>query len=470
MTRWDAAAHRTAELDLLSAVSVVMHNASTEAAPVRQRTEGEAAFGQRWEAYAKRCGFATFRTVFGHARVINARTRLERFARDVQRCGGYRPGKPHGPARDREAWPAFQAATARDAHRFGTYSDEALAVLCVERKAYALKIMRQRWDGEDCGPATRLSLARDIEGVQREMVRRGLLDATDHDKVNAEPVREDVPECEEATRAPAPTSVSARDAAETAILAALNACLDDAAQRYPKVGRLMPAVRFDVRGQRCLAQAVRKGKAYSLRFNLAFLASHPEHVLRSTIPHEVAHLVADASGHGFRHCAHWRAICVALGGNGKRLSRLEPTAAPAPAPTPVPARPLRAVPPSPVPALRADAVEHVEAIETTDGRLVLAVFDEDIELLGLYEGFESRILAPQALRVALAAPAAGAIHGWPAACADAQATYDRLTEHRGDYNVIGRWSRDEGLDLIELKLSRLLGRGPRAILGRPLAA
>ena len=84
----------------------------------------------------------------------------------------------------------------------------------------------------------------------------------------------------------------------------------------------------------------------------------------------------------------------------------------------------------------------------------------------------SIVLAALALAAlaALAAPAGGAIAGWPPACENPQAAYDRITEHRWDYNVIGRWSRDEGLDLTELKLSRLLGRGPRASLGlRPAA-
>ena len=485
MTRWDAAAHRAAELDLLSAVSVALQTATEEPMPARPAPD----YAARVEAYAKRAGMLQVRTPFGFLRVLKNRARLERFARDVRNGGGFRPSKPHAIGRDRETWQAFQPATAEDARRFGCYSNDELVAMCAERKAYALKIMRQRWQGADCGPSVRLDLAWDIEVVQREMVRRGLLDATDHDKVNAAPVQEDVPECERIAPA-APAPASAEDAAQDAILAALNTCLDEAACKYPQLGRLNPAARFDMRG-RALGMAVAKRNKdgthdYAVRFNLRTYGDRLDYLLQSTVPHEVAHLVAHALGFGFHHNAQWREICVALGGNGHRLACLTgtratltsaPASLPAPAaPAPAPrARKLRVVPP-PAPAAPAPAatgpetVEFVEAIETTDGRLVMAVFDDDIELLGLFEGFESRIRAPQTLREALAAPAAGACGDWPAACSDAQGTYDRLTEHRWDYNVIGRWSRSEGLDLTELKLSRLLGRGPRAILGPPLAA
>lgn len=344
VTRWDGAAHRAAELDLLSAVSVATHKASTEPAPVRQRTEGSDEFTKRWRAYVKRCGVATFRTVFGQARVIKSRERLERFARDVQRCGGYRPGKPQAIGRDRESWQAFQPATYRDTAKLGRYSDDALSALLAERKAHALEHMRGRWRGADCSPSMRLSIAWDIEVVQREMVRRGLLDATDHDKVNAEPVFTEVDACD------------------------------------------------------------------------------------------------------------------ALAATGPATSGKPRAVKTPPPPQPSPARATQ------------DAVEFVEAIETNDGQLFMAVFDDDLVFLGLYAGFESRIRTPQDLRAALAAPAGGAIAGWPPGCENPQAAYDRITEHRWDYNVIGRWSRDEGLDLTELKLSRLLGRGPRASLGlRPAA-
>ena len=115
-------------------------------------------------------------------------------------------------------------------------------------------------------------------------------------------------------------------------------------------------------------------------------------------------------------------------------------------------------------------MEYVEAIESADGRLVLVAFDDDAELLGLHEGFEHRIRKPQDLRAALQALSAGDTLGWPPASATAQATYDRLTARQRDYSVIGRWSRDDGLDLRELRLSRLLGRDPRCMLASPLAA
>ena len=327
-TKWDAAAHRQRELDLLSEVSHALQHASAAPPPVPRRTETQAAFGKRMTDYVKRCGTVEFRTVYGFARVINSRERLQRFARESQRCGGYRAGKPHPIGRDRESWKAFQPATFADARRLSLHSDDDLAALVASRKALAVSTMRERWQAAGCSPSVLLNMAWEIEVAQREMVRRGLLDATDHDKVNA-------PALEEGA-----DSAPVRVAAE----------------------------------QDCRASA--------------------------------------------------------------------PDAA---------------------------QVDAVEAIETADGRLIMAVFDEEFELLGLYVGFESTIRTPQDLREALQAPAAGAIEGWQPASGDAQAAYDRLTEHRHAYNVIGRWFREEGLDLRELGMSRLLGRSPRAMLATRLA-
>lgn len=338
ITRWDTVAHRDAELDLLSAVSVAMQNATAEAPPAQERRETSDGFAARMTAYVKRAGMLDVVTPHGRMRVLRSRSRLERFARDVQRCGGFRPGKPHAIGRDREDWQAFRPATEQEARRFGAYSSEALTALLAERKAYALKIMRQRWQGMDCSAPVRLNLAWDIEVVQRELVRRGLLDATDHDKVNAEPQRDNLAEPAHAA-APKPRPLRA----------------------------------------------------------------------------------------------------------GKHSAPVAPAAAPR-------------------------AVEAVEAIETIDGRLVIVLFDDEIELIGVHEGFEDRIRSPQDLREMLTAASTGHAAGWPPASEDAQATYDRLTEYRHDYNVIGRWSQDAGLDLTELSFSRLLGRGPRAILGPRLAA
>lgn len=120
-------------------------------------------------------------------------------------------------------------------------------------------------------------------------------------------------------------------------------------------------------------------------------------------------------------------------------------------------------------AMCADDVEFVEVIEAGSA-LVVAVFDEEFALLGLFEGFQDRIRIGQDVRAVLAAPAAGATQDWPVPCATGQATYDRLTSRESAYSVIGRWTRQTGLDLSELRLSRLLGRGPRCILASPLAA
>lgn len=339
--QWDTGAMRAAELDLLSNISIAMQTASTDPAPVKQRVETSSGFQVRFAKYAATCGMVEFKTPHGNVRLLNQRERLERFARDVHRCGGYRPSRPHGIGRERESWQALQPATERDTIRLGRLPDDELATLLATRKAHALDIMRKRWQGADCSAHVRLMLARDIELVQREMVRRGLLDATDHDKVNAEPVQETVD-------APPPVAV---------------------------------------------------------------------------VP-------------------------------------------PAPAPAARAPRPARVTqaPPASRGAFKPDDVEMVEVIETTNGKLTLVIFDEEFEILGYYPAFELRLRTFEDLRTALAAPAAGPLHDWPAASKDAQARYDRLTEHRANYNVIGRWSRLYGMDLQELSLSRLLGRAPRARL------
>lgn len=531
LASFDPAGLHSAQQALLSGVHGALDaSPCADAPPAKQRTETASAFQARVDAYLKRCGHVEFTTPAGRYRVLNARDRLQRFARDVRLSDGFRAGSPPAIGRDREDWQALKPATDRDTIRLGALSDDALCALEAERKSHAMDIMRKRWRGEDCSASVRLHLARDIEEAQRELVRRGLLDATDHDKVNAAPVQEDMDEAP-AVAAPGPQSP------EVAILAAVQACLIHARQLYSRLPDLAPDwnrfVRFDLRG-RAAGQAIYKRGAYAMRYNLEAYALDPADMVKDTVPHEVAHIVAHALGYGFNHGPRWRAICVALGGNGKRChnlglkpsrnmrphryvatcgteimvttarhkrlqsgatmrvratggrldaSRYFPEGAPVappmraqipasvapPAPAPAPRKPaLRVVPPAPA-AIAADAVEFVEAIETKD-RLAIAVFDGDLELLGLFHGFESTLQTIQALRVALLAPSVGAMHGWPPSSETPQEDYDRMTARAANYNVIGRWENGVGLDLRELTLSRLFRRGPRASLGTVLAA
>ena len=543
----NAATLRAAQMDMLAAIESTRAQITSDAtAPLQDKRETHSSYLARVDAFADAMGWAEFTTPAGRVRVLRSRDRLDWLARQVKACAGYRVPKafrigPRDIPRDREDWPALKPATDHDCIRLARLSDDDVLKLAAQRKADALAWMRKRWTGQDCRASQRLIHAREIEEAQRELVRRGLLDATDHDKVNAEPVQEAMQELESAPALPAP-ALPARDA----ITSAVTACLADAVRRYGDKAKLQPAIRFDLRG-RARGTASVCGGAYALRFNLDAYALDPRDMLASNVPHEVAHIVAHALGHGLNHGRHWRAICIALGGTGERCHtmnlpparklrryryvatcgtevmigpqrhkklqtdagtrlRLRTTGGlitgahynPEDAPMPKPARapkatakpapvpkPTRAVKPAPkpaskpapvraVPALPAAyapaAVEIVEAIETTDGQLFIAAFDDEFELLALHPGMGAHVTTPHLLRLALAAPAGAGTRGWPAACKDAQAVYDRITETRGHYNVIGRWLRDTGLDLTELRFSRLLGRAPRNILGPPSLA
>lgn len=280
--------------------------------------------------------------------VVNSRDRLASFADAIARSPGFRKSRPREIGRERERGRAMRATEPDRA--ITALSDGVLQTRLLNCKEQVMDRMRGALAGRySYSPEARVADGEQIDAMQRELVRRGLLDATDHDKVNAVPVHEDVK--------PLPTVA------------------------------------------------------------IAALATRAR-----------------------RHTPALRAV---------------PKAKPAVAPAP---------------ALHADAVEFVEAIETADGRIVMVAFDDDLVILGLFEGFEHRLHSAQDVRVALAAPAAGAMREWPASAAMPQRIYDRLTARPVDYCVIGRWSRDEGLDLRELRFSRLLGRGPRAILGPALAA
>ena len=255
------------------------------------------------------------------------------------------------------------------------------------------------------------------------------------------------------------------------ILAAVNACLDEAAKRYPTIPRLFPEVRMDLRGQATAQAGYRRGD-YFLRFNLEAYALDADYLIGNTVPHEVAHLVAHALSKRMAHCALWRSVCLALGGNGKRCHNLRTTPArlfrqplasaprvPVPRPLRVPAakRPrLSSVPRLPAPA-PAPGVVTVEAIETPAGGLYLVAFDASYDITALYAGIEGADRFPPMLD-ALVALGTDAAAGWPDPEPAPQAVYDALTRYPTGYRVIGRWWRGRGLDLRELDMAGAAGR------------
>ncbi len=104
--------------------------------------------------------------------------------------------------------------------------------------------------------------------------------------------------------------------AERAVRERTAAVLALARARFGVDLRQVP-LHFDLRG---LAAGQARLHPAALRYNLALAARELDDCLRDTVPHEVAHLVCHAL-HGRRarpHGPQWRAICLALGGNGER--------------------------------------------------------------------------------------------------------------------------------------------------------
>lgn len=77
-------------------------------------------------------------------------------------------------------------------------------------------------------------------------------------------------------------------------------------------------VLFDLKG-RAAGMAVRRGIAYSIRFNADMLHREAfEHVLNHTVPHEYAHIICMMVPRlGSDHDSGWRRVCLSLGGNGQ---------------------------------------------------------------------------------------------------------------------------------------------------------
>lgn len=69
------------------------------------------------------------------------------------------------------------------------------------------------------------------------------------------------------------------------------------------------------------ATKLRVARFYTLRFNPTLFERNPDFMLNNVVPHEIAHLVAFHCPHlgADHHNRQWSLICLALGGDGKRL-------------------------------------------------------------------------------------------------------------------------------------------------------
>lgn len=112
----------------------------------------------------------------------------------------------------------------------------------------------------------------------------------------------------------------------------VNLCLKIAADKYGQ----MPAVtiRYDLKGRAAGMAGCRRswdGTATDLylRFNREALEKDWDHMVKQTIPHEVAHLVAYCFPRlgAKNHNSAWKMIDRSLGGTGERCHQMELTPA-----------------------------------------------------------------------------------------------------------------------------------------------
>lgn len=100
---------------------------------------------------------------------------------------------------------------------------------------------------------------------------------------------------------------------------------DEARKHYNLAGMAM-YLRLDLRG-RCAgtAQLLRKERKGIIRLNPEAFHLDAKHLLRDTVPHEIAHLVAHWTRLGRHHDRGWRTIARSLGASGDRCHTLNLT-------------------------------------------------------------------------------------------------------------------------------------------------
>lgn len=103
--------------------------------------------------------------------------------------------------------------------------------------------------------------------------------------------------------------------AKLAISAAHHAVMLKARALFPTYVKASPVVRFDLKGRTCGGKA--SGSRNYIKYNLDWYNANPAKYIAEVIPHEIAHIVADATGLGKGHDRGWRSIDLMLGGNGQ---------------------------------------------------------------------------------------------------------------------------------------------------------
>lgn len=109
-----------------------------------------------------------------------------------------------------------------------------------------------------------------------------------------------------------------RAEAIAAITARHNEVIRLAREKFPTsfVAKMPPRIDFNLRGKSCGGKA--NWKTNTIKYNLDWYADNPADYLASTVPHEIAHIVAHNTGLGKGHNYGWQRIDRALGGNGER--------------------------------------------------------------------------------------------------------------------------------------------------------
>ena len=119
------------------------------------------------------------------------------------------------------------------------------------------------------------------------------------------------------------------DMQRAAVVRATLACLAQAERLFKQAFPAIP-VRFDLHGRAAGMYRVRRG-GRCIRYNAHILAKHFSEGLAETVPHEVAHYVADVL-HGLSnirpHGPEWRRIALALGATPRASGRYDLTGIP----------------------------------------------------------------------------------------------------------------------------------------------
>jgi hypothetical protein len=188
---------KAAQAQILDDVRAAIALAPEGTRPERRRGESATLYRERIADWSTRHPLQAFHAAgVGTWHVRRSREQLERFAAEIKRCAGFSKARKASIPREPEdrSGRDLRAATPAEAEKlFGWYSEETLRGRLATRKAEILEAMRKHWRNELNFPSSvRRSFAQDVENMQRELVRRGLLDLTDFDKVNGEALHEEI--------------------------------------------------------------------------------------------------------------------------------------------------------------------------------------------------------------------------------------------------------------------------------------